>query len=103
MLRERYIMTDASNRRESREYTQKILRLAKDTGMTIVKNQLDIIFNGIDLELRRDIKYSNKNMTINSYLTAMDDYKHTWWTYISRHRSSLAQGGLRQQTRPAYN
>ena len=101
VLRERYTMTDAGNRREPREYAQKILRSAKDAGMTNVKNQLDIVFNGIDLELRRDIKPPDVGSTINAYLTAMDDCKHTWWAYATRHRtaSASASGSLRQQPR----
>ncbi|KAM0795128.1 hypothetical protein BDR22DRAFT_872332 [Usnea florida] len=53
VLRERYTMRDAAARREPREYAQKILRSAKDAGMTLVKNQVEIIYSGIDLELRR--------------------------------------------------
>ena len=99
VLRERYTMHDASIRREPREYAQKILRSAKDAGMTSVKNQLDIVFNGIDLELRRDIKPPEEGCAINPYLTTMDNCKHTWWAYASRHRntSAAAHGSLRQQ------
>lgn len=99
VLRERYTMTDASNRREPREYAQKILRAAKDAGMTLIKNQLDIIFNGIDLELRRDIKHPEEASTVNAYLTALDECKHTWWAYASRHKGTTA---TRQQARPSY-
>ena len=107
VLRERYTMHDASTRREPREYAQKILRSAKDAGMTNIKNQLDIVFNGIDLELRRDIKPPEEGCAINPYLTAMDNCKHTWWAYASRHRSTSAatHGGFRQQqqTRSSYD
>jgi len=84
VLRERYSMRDTSSRREPREYAQKILRSAKDAGMSLLQNQLDIIYNGIDLELRRDVKRPDNNTTINSFLTSLDDCKHEWWALASR-------------------
>lgn len=92
VLRERYTIRDASSRRESREYAQKILRSVKDAGMTLVKNQLDIVYNGIDLELRRDIKKSEDAITINSFLMTLDDCKHEWWAYVSRHGRNAGIG-----------
>ena len=53
--------------------------------MTLVKNQLDIIYNGLDLEFRRDVKRPEDATTINSFLTSLDDCKHEWWAYASRH------------------
>ena len=52
LTKERYTIRDAANRREPREYAQKMLRLAKDAGMSLVQNQLDLMFNGIDLDVR---------------------------------------------------
>lgn len=108
VLRERYTMRDAISRREPREYAQKILRAAKDADFTAVKNQLDIIYNGIDLELRRDVKKPEHGTTINAFLTALDECKHEWWMYASRHGgrnagSGLTSQGSRQQNRPADN
>ena len=40
LLTERYTLRDAANRREPREYAQKILRLAMDASLDSVKNQL---------------------------------------------------------------
>ena len=97
VLRERYTLRDASTRREPREYAQKILRSAKDAGMTLVKNQLDIIYNGIDLELRRDIKKPEGTTTVNSYLTSLDDCKHEWWAYASRHGGGKPSMGVSTQ------
>ncbi len=53
--------------------------------MTSVLYQLDIIYNGLDLELRRDIKRPDNKSTINSFLAGMDDSKHEWWAYAHRH------------------
>ena len=55
LLKEKYTLRDASNHREPREYAQKILRAAKDAKFVDVRNQLDVIYNGVDSELRRDL------------------------------------------------
>ena len=73
---ERYIMRDAIFRRESRKYVQKILRSIKDVGMILIRNQFDIIYNNLDLELRRDIKKSENFIMINVFLTTFDDNKY---------------------------
>ena len=86
VLRERYIIRDASSRRESREYAQKILRSVKNTEMTLIKNQLDIVYNDIDLELRRDIKKPENAITINLFLMTLNDCKYKWWAYVVKNR-----------------
>ena len=104
VLRERYSLRDAIARREPREYAQKILRSAKDAGMSIVKTQLDIVYNGIDLELRRDIKKPGADATVNSFLKELDECKHEWWAYASRHGKNAGTAGSqasRQQNRAA--
>ena len=63
-------------RRKSREFIQKIFRFVKDINITIVKNQLDFIYINIDLELRRDIKKLKVDITINSFLNALDKCKY---------------------------
>ena len=111
VLRERYTMRDATSRREPREFAQKILRSAKDAGMILVKNQLDIIYNGIDLELRRDLKKPEEATTVNTFLSNLDDCKYAWWAYAGRHgrntgsgsttSGSSFQGNRQLQSRPA--
>ena len=106
VLRERYSLRDANSKREPREYAQKILRSAKDAGMSIVKTQLDIVYNGIDLELRRDIKKPGADATVNSFLKELDECKHEWWAYASRHGKNAGAAGSqasRQQNRAADN
>ena len=90
VLRERYTMHDAGNRREPREYAQKILRSAKDAGLIGVKNQLDIIYNGMDPELRRDLKKPRERTKLNDFLEELDDFKHDWWTYAHRRNARMA-------------
>ena len=102
LLRERYTLRDASNRREPREYAQKILRTSKDAGLTNVRNQLDMIYNGLDADLRRDIRRPRDNTSLNDFLEDLDDYKHDWWTYAHRHGQRFApqQTSQNRQNRP---
>ena len=76
MLRKRYIICDIISRRESRKYAQKILRLIKNINIILVKNQLNIIYNDINLELQRDVKKSKNVTIINSFLINLDDNKY---------------------------
>ena len=85
LLKEKYTLRDAANRREPREYAQRILRASKDAKFTDVRNQLDVIYNGLDSELRRDIRRPKDGTTLQDFLSDLDDFKHDWWTYASRH------------------
>ena len=42
----------------------------------MIKNQFNIIYNNIDLKLRRDIKKSNKNVIVNQFLTCFNECKY---------------------------
>lgn len=65
LLKERYTIHDAANRREPREYAQKILRGAKDCRMD-ERNQLNSIYNGIDIEVRvEDLRRSREIIILN--------------------------------------
>ena len=94
MLQEKFTLRDAANKREPREFAQKIIRSAKDANFSDVKNQLDLIYNAIDPELRLHIHRPTDQATVNSFLAEMDERKHDWWAYASRHRvgGSLPQG-----------
>ena len=48
LLHKKYIICNAVNRREFREYVQKKFRFIKDVEFVLSKNQLDIMFNNID-------------------------------------------------------
>lgn len=77
LMHEKYTIRDTVSRREPREYAQKILRLARDAGLSQLKNQLDIMFNGIDLEVRAsDIRRPKDSTTLSEFLADMDDVKH---------------------------
>jgi hypothetical protein len=86
LLKERYILTNAERNRESREYAQKIIRWIKFAEMSSSFNQLNIVYNEIDSELRRDLKKSSKNTSINDYLQLLNDYKNIWWSLTRRNQ-----------------
>ncbi len=83
-LRERYIMTNVARNRESREYAQKIIEWAKLIEMFNFFNQLNIVYNDIDSELKRDLKKWTKDITIEDYLQLLNDCKNIWWFLVER-------------------
>ena len=85
LLKERYTLRDSSNQREPQEYTQRILRAAKDAKFTNVRNQLDVIYNGLDAKLRQDFRRPKDSTKLQDFLSELDDFKHNWWTYTKRH------------------
>ena len=92
VLKERYTFRDAAAQREPREYAQRILRSAKDAGLTSIRNLVDIIYNGIDLELRKDVSKPDDATTINSFLKSIDSCKHEWWEYAVRRPKNTSSG-----------
>lgn len=92
VLKERYIFWDAATQRELREYAQKILRSAKDAGLINIRNLVDIIYNSIDLELRKDINKPDNTTIINSFLKSIDLYKYEWWEYVVRRPKNMTTG-----------
>ena len=101
MVLEKFTLRDAANRREPREYAQKIIRSAKDASFNGTKNQLDMVYNGIDPELRLHIHRPTEQSTVNSFLAEMDERKHDWWAYAARHRGGSLQQGTTRQARPS--
>ena len=51
LLKELYTLRDASSRREPREYAQRILRTVRNAKLTDFANQLDFIFDELELTL----------------------------------------------------
>ena len=89
LLREKYILRDILQKREPREFIQKILRSTKDTSLTRVKNQLNIIYNGLDSNLRRNLRRLKTSISLNEYLKQLDNLKYDWWNYATRYRRQL--------------
>ncbi len=83
---EKYTIIDAHRRRELREYAQIILREIKSAKMTSTYNQLFLIYNEIDLKLRRNLKSFESKTTINAWLQQLDRYKEIWFDLIMRDR-----------------
>ena len=82
MTKKKYIFRDVFNRRESREYVQKILRLIKNVELNSLQNQLNIIYNDIDSSLRKNnIKRLKVDVILNAFLKNLNDCKHDWWNY----------------------
>ena len=69
-------MRDALTRREPREFAQKILQFVKDASITFVKNQLDFVYIKLNLELRRDIKKLEVDITVNFFLNILNKCKY---------------------------
>ena len=77
LMREKYIIRDAINRRESREYAQKLFRLVKNVDLFQLRNQLDVIYNDIELKIRQfDIRRSKNDTSLNDFLSNIDDVKY---------------------------
>ena len=76
-MQQRYTFRDAIAHRESREYVQKIFRLTKNVDMISVLNQLNLIYNEIDVDVKIDTFRRFKNsITINEMLNDMNEFKH---------------------------
>ena len=84
IARERYTLNDAVRHREPREYAMTIIRAAKIAKYGDVHNQLDIIWNGLDVEFQSDIDPPTTQTTLNQMLTAMDLRKSQWWIKAAR-------------------
>jgi len=59
-------MSDVYRRRKPREYAQIILREVRSAKMIFIYNQLFLIYNEIDLKLRRNLKPFELKTTINA-------------------------------------
>jgi hypothetical protein len=84
LLKERYIMRNVEKNRELRKYAQTVIRWVKFVEMINFFNQLNIVYNDIDSELRRDLKKSFKDITVDDYLQLLNDCKDVWWFLAAR-------------------
>lgn len=102
IVKERYTLNDAMRHREPREYAMAIIRAAKVAKLGDIHNQLDIIWNGLDVEFQSDIDPPTTQTTLNQFLTAMDVRKNQWWMKASRmtKQASTANAGPRFSNLP---
>ena len=90
LIQQRYILRDVASQRESREYAQKIIRLIKDVDMISVLNQLNFIYNDIDVDVRIDtLRRFKTSITISEMLDDMNEFKHDWWIKIVKFRNNI--------------
>ena len=84
LVKERYTLHDAMRHREPREYAMTIIRAAKVAKLGDIPNQLDVIWNGLDVEFQSDIDPPTAQTTLNQFLTSIDLRKQQWWTKAAR-------------------
>ena len=96
ILYDKYRMKNKINRREPREFIQRIIRSAKNAGFTKTKIQFDIVYNVIEFELHHDFRCFDNAAILSSYLTSMDNYKNFWWIYANKYKQP--GGGGNNQT-----
>ena len=98
LVQQRYTLRNVAVQRESREYAQKIIRLIKNVDMISVFNQLDLIYNDIDIDVRADTLRRLKNsITINEMFSDMNEFKHDWWVKVAKLRSNINTQNSRNQ------
>ena len=77
LITQKYILRDAINRREFKKYVQKIIRATKNVEMINVQNQLNFIYNDINIDERiDDLRRSKTKMTLNELLSDLNKFKH---------------------------
>lgn len=64
LIRERYILTDLQNQRESFAYIQSMISYAKNASFDSQFHQLIWAWRNVDAELKRDISTSTKNISL---------------------------------------
>ena len=90
LMQQRYTLRNVAAQRESREYAQKIIRLAKNADMINVLNELNFIYNDIDVNVRADtLRRLKNNITINEMLSDMNEFKHDWWIKVVKLRNNI--------------
>lgn len=89
LANEKYTMEDACECREPREYSAKIIRAARDADMAAELNIMSLIYNGFDVEFRRDLLIPSTSLALDTFLQTMDDRKHLWWELAARNNSYI--------------
>ena len=103
IVKERYTRNDAMRQREPREYAMIIIRAAKVAKLGEIHNQLDIIWNGLDVEFQSDIDPPTAQTTLNQFLTSLDLRKQQWWTKASRMTKNNSNNLPQRSTNPTQN
>jgi hypothetical protein len=86
ITKERYIMNDARRRRESREYANVIMKIARSVELKSKSHQIMMIYNDLNLKFQRNISMLTLITQIQNFLQHLDDKKNIWWKLASRNR-----------------
>lgn len=80
----RYTVHDARRKVEPRDFATKVIRSAKAVRIPSVFNQLMVLYNAFDVDLRRDLTRPTENTTVESFLQDLDNKKLIWWEMYGR-------------------
>ena len=83
VTKERYTMDDSRRKREPFEFAQMLIRAAKSATMPVF-SQIYLIYNGLELEFRRDLSKPTESTTIDVFLQELEDNKEIWWDIGAR-------------------
>ena len=72
-LKEKYIINDVAKRREIRKYVQTVIRTVKTTELSDTTDHFLIVWNGLNVELQRDIDEPNKIITLNVFFFSINE------------------------------
>ena len=77
LITQKYILRDAINRRKLKKYVQKIIRTTKNIEKTNIQNQLNLIYNDININVRvDDLRRSKTKMILNELLSDLNKFKY---------------------------
>ena len=89
LFREKYIMKNARRFWKFKKYAQKIIKSVKSAKLNSIFNQLNVMYNGIDVKLRRNLKRPLFTITLNDYFQKFDDFKNIWWNITKKKNWNL--------------
>ena len=83
VTKERYTIDDARRKRKPFEFAQMLIRAAKSATIPVF-SQIYLIYNGFELEFRRDLSKPTESTTIDVFLQELEDNKEIWWDIRAR-------------------
>lgn len=72
-----YTIKDARRKREPLKFAQIIIRAAKSANMPVF-SQIYLIYNGLELEFRRNLTKPTEQTTIDVFLQELENNKEIW-------------------------
>ena len=77
IVKERYIITDARNRRKLHKYASIITYAAKSAKLKAAEHIIMLIYNRLDLEFQKDILMPSLTTPLEHFLQKLNNYKDT--------------------------